>query len=256
MKPDNSTEDTSWPPELPKPRTVEEKYYDQIVAASVDLLGMQHLLSHDDQAVSAMNALATLIVNTNSPKAYSETKPPIHLYSGRVYFGDSVYLFADPDLNIAKQAHYLNMACAALLSNAPVLKKGAGFLIRAGIGIGNLRIRILEHYGEKRELMIGRSMANAHRIEESQQWIGGAIAKEIPADPVERYRVAYSVPMKTNAKVDAINWVKLASENCERSVLQSFCDDLKNSTPSESSAEQKVVNTISFVEAMCPSKLF
>jgi hypothetical protein len=237
-----------------------DEYFPRIAVAAVDICGMKQLISKEDSCSSAMQALALLVKNASvnqihkdaSFKGEGET-----LYELGDYFADSAYFFADASLDVGKQIDLLSVKCASLIAEGFLL----GFPIRAGIAVGDLRRKGVSLYGEgQKEVRIGKSMARAHILQESQDWIGGAVEAEFPPGPKEINRIKYEVPIKedsnvSNSKLEAINWVYILAggisgkEKTKDEVIDIVNNRIIGLGGSESPETQsKLRNTLGFIE--------
>lgn len=210
----------------------EDDYHDRIVVASMDILGMGRLVESDDDAATAANVLDVFLKNAAVPYWYerqSSDSPTGRMWSRQSHFGDSIYLFGNTDLSILEQTTYLLMQSAGLIQLGLgfwIEQRERSFLLRVGIAVGNVRWRRFDWFGQRIELPIGTALTRAHRIQEQQQWIGGAIERKL-ASSDDRYRLEYDVPLKMAAasvKLDAINWVQTVADNYP---IDSFVDALR-----------------------------
>ena len=207
-----------------------------------------------------MNALELLIINASTSDYFQDYAFKVKAgttYKSVYYFSDSVYFFADTNLDIGTQVDLLSVKCASLIAAGFSL----GFLVRAGIAVGDLRSRIVSLYnGDKSLVSIGRSMAKAHILQESQEWIGGAVESEFPKGAKEINRVNYDVPIKdkkkfTDTKLEAINWVYILASgiNGVRITKDEVIDKVQNSILKLNGSESETIkakleNTMRFVE--------
>lgn len=183
------------------------KHIPLIAVASVDLLGLKNLLSKNDNSKSAMTAIKQLRVNSCVDKAFIEKNlqsDHLKLFDHEMYFSDSLYFFADPAEAIGIQIDNLAVKCASLIAIG-LFYYPNGFLVRAGIAVGDLRIEKVKTQKDEQEIRIGTSMAKAYTLQESQNWIGGAVENGYPGDKKDRNRFSYSVPLK-NSYFYKCNW--------------------------------------------------
>ena len=234
-----------------------ETYIPIIAVAAVDILGVKKLLKRGDDCVSAMKTLGLFVKNSSVRDYFKDDtsrKKEGALYKLDDYFGDSVYFFGETNLDIGDQVDRLALKCASLVAGG--LKNG--FLVRAGIAVGDLRIKIFDLYGgRKREVRIGNSMARAHTLHECQEWIGGAVESNYPPASREINRISYSVPIKENTEfkqgeLEAVNWVYMLPINWKMSkdevmkVVRDLVETLGDS--SDEKIGFKLDNTIEFIE--------
>ncbi len=242
-------------------------YRQEVAVAAVDLLGMKALLEKDDKATSAMTALVGLRRNSATRDYYhaKDFKSSAGtLYQLEEHLGDSVYFFADTNLDIGTQVNRLVMKCAALIATG-LLHYPRGFLVRAGIAVGDLRKKLVQPpQGAPHEIRIGTGMARAHMLQKCQEWLGGAVEVKIAPAPKEINRIKYEVPIKDNTnfqqcELEAVNWVYiLANEysNDKGKVIDAVKKSM--SQPSNlancENALKKLENTLNFVEYVFSKK--
>lgn len=91
---------------------------------------------------------------------------------------------------------------------------GRNFLLRSGIAKGDLSSA---KWDEKKDpFFIGMCMANAHSLEDSQNWFGGCISKDIDCSKVKSdFIIEYdSIPLNSDkCKGYAINWIEAAKQS-------------------------------------------
>jgi hypothetical protein len=233
-----------------------EEYYPNIAAAAIDICGMGTLVNKGDECKSAMRAIELLVKNTVLQRgAYKKLpvhgKPDIFLHDISSYFGDSVYLFANPKNDLKTQVDLLTINCSALLAAGIAF----GFIARAGICIGDLRKSFFNLGGGRiQELRIGTSMVQAHQLQESQRWVGGAIDTNIPS--ADMYRFEYPVPIKTNSQwqdkdLQVINWV------CALKSISSLKSDEREYQDKEEMKQrvQKVVSDVGEIQRETEERL-
>lgn len=200
--------------------TDEDEYHEQIVVASIDILGMARRVESDDDATTAAGDLDIFLKNAAVPYHYDKPSfdsPTGRLYSRALHFGDSIYLFAEPEKSISQQATSLLVKSAMLIVmgvKSWIEERENYFLLRVGIAVGNVRWRRFRWFGELIEFPIGTALTRAHRIQEAQEWIGGAIDRQLQSSD-DRYRLECAVPLKTarRSEMDAVNWVQGVADN-------------------------------------------
>jgi len=235
----------------------DKEYYPLVAVAAVDMCGMKKLLDEEDNCSSAWKALTWLIRNASVNEFYSDKSLKNKagtMYELGTYFGDSVYIFADTSLDIGIQVDRLAVKCASLIG----VGFDFGFLVRAGIAVGDLRRKVISLYGDKQqEVRIGRGMAKAHMLQECQDWIGGAVESEFPPAPEQINRIEYDVPIKektdfSNSKLEAVNWVYILASrhgNKKDEVLDVVSKSILKLNGLESEKiRSKLENTIGFIE--------
>jgi hypothetical protein len=236
------------------------EYFPRLAVAAVDICGMKQLIGKEDNCTSAIKALALLVKNASVNKMYKDKSfkdEGVTIYELGDYFADSVYFFADASSDVGKQVDLLSLKCASLIAEGFLL----GFPVRAGISVGDLRRKGISLYGGvQREVRIGKSMARAHILQESQNWIGGAVEAEFPPGPKEINRIKYEVPIKedsnvSNSKLEAINWVYILAggiigkEKTKDEVIDMVNNTIIGLGDSESpETKSKLRNTLGFIE--------
>jgi hypothetical protein len=246
-----------------------DTFHDRIAVAAIDLLGVGDLLETDSDAIRAMDAcehlIGQVVIGQHAYETEELSASHIDLFKNRMYFGDSIYLFADPSDPLDQQVEKL-LALAAtviwigLLSYIRQEKKR--FLARAGIAVGNLRVRAISATSAGLVFPIGTSMSRAHIIESNQDWIGGALPSVLPSHHGRPYRVPYKVPMRctrrkerANQELEAINWIQAAVYD-ERYDETSLLQDIERiaSQQHDLGIRTKWENTAAFVEAKLQDK--
>jgi hypothetical protein len=249
-----------------------EEYYPNIAAAAIDICGMGVLVNKGDECKSAMRTIELLVKNTILQRGAYKTlpvqgKPDIFLHHISSYFGDSVYLFANPQNDLKTQVDLLAINCSGLLATGLSL----GFVVRAGICIGDLRKSVLNlGDGKIQELRIGTSMVQAHKLQESQRWVGGAIDTSIPSTDI--YRFEYPIPIKTNShwhgkNLQVINWVcalkdmsKLNSDKREyqneEKMKQRVQKVVSDVGAVQGETEERLTNTLKFIDYAFENKKY
>lgn len=84
----------------------EEFYIPEIAVAAVDILGFKKLAMRPDDCRKAMRVLARCVGNASEARMYSSTalNGPFEMtHAEDNYFGDSIYLFSDPHLEMRVQ---------------------------------------------------------------------------------------------------------------------------------------------------------
>jgi hypothetical protein len=237
-----------------------KEYYQKVAVAALDICGMKKMLGRDDKCYSAIHTLSLFIKNASVDtffpvKSQQDEGQKVYQYS--VFFGDSVYFFSDPKLDIQKQVDLLAGKCAALIA----IGFCNGFLLRAGIGVGDLVLGDVILFDDRKiETRIGNSMAKAHSIQECQKWLGGAVETNIPKSPKDINRISYDVPTKEKSefftsKLEAINWVYVLARGINNKsktkseiidLIEKRISNIDNSDSEE--IKQKLLNTTRFVE--------
>lgn len=199
-----------------------DEYHDRIVVASMDILGMANRVESDEDATTAAADLDIFLKNAQAPYHYRYDKPSVdspvgRLYSRALHFGDSIYLFGDPEKSLSEQATLLLGKSAVLIAlgvKSWIEKRDKYFLLRVGIAVGNIRWRSFRWFDDVIEFPIGTALTRAHRIQEAQEWIGGAIDRQLHSS-YDHYRLEFAVPLKTagESEVDAVNWVQAVADN-------------------------------------------
>jgi hypothetical protein len=233
-----------------------DRYVTQIAAASLDILGVRKLLGRDDQAVSAIDAVTRFVGNATSSGVYREPHPGSKLrdlFDADLYFGDSVYLFADPARPIQSQVEDLVMKVAPLITLG--IQQDPVFLVRAGIAVGDLRTRVVRNERGQREIRLGTAMLHAHVLETSQIWVGGAIAEGLLGTAIHG-TVAYPVPLRSGTDADsrlALNWIAWGwtLEKLESRLHSAF-----SGIGLTDEDRPKLENTLAFVRHVIPSGRF
>jgi len=241
-----------------------DTFHEEIAVASIDLLGVSSLLKEDSNATIAMNAceglVGQVVVGQHAYEHRVGDSLHIELFDRGMYFGDSIYLFADPTDPLDQQVEKLLPLVATVIwvgLFSQIRQEKKRFLARAGIAVGNLRIRTIPATPTGNVFPMGTAMSNAHQIESSQAWIGGALHSDLPSHHARPYRLPYEVSMShiwqeehTNQNLDAINWLKVASDD-ERYDETYLLRDLNTiaSQQNDARALEKWMNTASFVEA-------
>lgn len=237
--------------------SVDERYLPLVAVAAVDILGVKMLLSKEDECMSAMRAIEFFVKNSSMCDYYEDflfDRKAGTFYEFEQYFGDSVYFFADTGLAVGTQVDRLTAKCALIIATGLI----SGFLVRAGIAVGDLRVKSIELWGnQKREVRIGTSMLRAHMLQESQEWIGGAVESKYPPAYNDMNRFRYHVPVKENSKfcqseLEAVNWVYILADAIkagETEIIRivRYGVDWIGSLLNEE-VERKLANTIEFVE--------
>jgi hypothetical protein len=236
------------------------EYYPDVVVAAVDILGLGVLIQKPDQCEGAFGAANWLATNCLFSKAYDTPTGEsggFPLYESEVYFGDSAYLFGDPTELVQEQGSRLAAKCAALLWPGlhRHMRKGTGGLLRIGIARGDLRKGHVSQKGRVHEVRVGTAMLRAHDLELAQDWIGGAVAADVPRASPDDYRCAWPVPLKHGSpwagRCEALDWLRLAVENADNLKWdpESLTAFLLDNAPSEDRARSKWVNTLAFLRS-------
>jgi hypothetical protein len=226
-----------------------EVYVPILAVAAVDLLGISKLVEKTEQSTSAMNAIAKFARNASARDIYVDptfvTKHQ-EMYAIDDYFGDAVYLFGDPNLDLDEQIRLLVIRVATLILLG--LCGENRFLVRASIATGDLRRKSLRTERGVREIRIGSSMVKALHLQEDQNWIGGAVDASAPInEETRKWLLEYPVPLKravTQQPPLAVNWV---ASSISRQQVE---DALRNTVAeigSSAEAEIKLRNTLDFI---------
>src|SRR3954471_15018990 len=83
------------------------------------------------------------------------------LFDHGSYFGDTIYLFADPSRPITEQAEDMAGKVCSLIGLG-LLHSSVPFLVRAGIAAGHLHERVAKGDGTLNVIRIGTAMVKAH----------------------------------------------------------------------------------------------
>ena len=230
-----------------------EQYHSMVAVAAIDALGIKALLDRDDEASSAMHTLSILVKNAASRDFYDlpsfdGTATPMFQFDN--YFGDSIYLFSNPEIPLSSQVQRLAAKCASLLSVGLFIP--SKFLARAAIGTGNLRIFRVDTAIGIREIRIGTAMSKAHQLQEAQEWFGGSIIADVlyPSDDINAFE--YEVPLKNCLHLErvlAINWVGVMINNgYTSSQVEQLLRDAFNAIGSIGNREStKLQNALEFI---------
>jgi len=245
-----------------KGQMTDDRTHDPVVAAALDVLGVRALLEQDLTALAAANACDGL-VGTVLEARYAYTAPDpksdsIELYERGTYFGDSMYLFGDPSEPEQKQSAHLIVVCAMGIWSgiyASISDHRKSYAPRVGICRGNLRWREIRTSKHRLTVPIGTSMARAHLLQESQDWVGGAVSSEVAVSD-QQYVVEYPVPLKSGGRwwagsAQALNWVAIARQD-DRYDLGELSADLRRHAGQQKRKDAKLKweNTLTFAEAV------
>jgi hypothetical protein len=219
-----------------------------IAVAAVDILGVQGLVAKADQCLSAINAIGKLVKNASERRLFGPSQNPELMFDFDHYFGDSVYLFADPNLELHVQVQRLLIRVATLIT-AGLLWGETRFLVRAALAIGDLRKRVVSSEREAREVRIGTSMVRAHQLQEAQDWIGAAVDAAVPCNlETAKWTIQFPVPLKPSAVVSAppiaLNWI---GANCSRARIEDALHGAACEAGLTENAKTKLRNTLQFV---------
>lgn len=248
------------------------EYYPCVSVAAVDILAMKTLLNKPDKCESAMKALELLVKNASVNDFYPDEHFKVKagsMYEFGDYFADSVYFFGDTKQDMSNQVDLLCVKCASLIAGGIAF----GFLIRAGIAVGDLRIKKIQlSNGNYHEIRIGTSMARAHILQESQEWIGGAVESEFQHMPNDINRVPYDVPINKekatksgiilSSQLEAVNWVYILPNfrplhnsftgltfDTKEKVIEKVRNSVKeHGSPDCEEIQVKLNNTIAFID--------
>jgi hypothetical protein len=239
-----------------------DHYVPTIAAAAVDILGVQRLASKLDGSLAAINVLSKFVRNA-SPWLLSSPSTELasrhtKMYDVEVYFGDSLYLFADQSIILEEQILNLTIRVATLVA-VGLLVGAPRFLVRGGIAIGDLRKRLITRDGVDREIRIGTSMTRAHQLQECQDWIGGAIDGTAPRNSeTSRWTFGYPAPLKKSCDLDAVpvplNWIwKDGTPEGIENKLRLASEEISAPTTRSQTILQ---NTSRFIRAVCQAGRF
>jgi len=100
-------------------------------------------------------------------------------------------------------------------------------------------------------------MMKAQCLQETQQWIGGAIESSIPRGEHSVYRIQYPVPQsekkpRVEFPVEAINWVRLGIDNKQDVTFYPSIDNIEETAAAiaDPRVRAKWDNTHAFVKHM------
>ncbi len=242
--------------------TENDRTHEPVVAAALDILGVQALLDEDATALSAANAcdgfVGTILEARHAYIAPDPTSNSIQLFDRGMYFGDSMYLFGDPSEPEERQTSSLIAVCALTIWNgiyAVITDSRKKYAPRIGICNGNLRWRRIQTTRQQVEVPIGTSMARAHHLQESQDWVGGAVSAQVSIEN-HQFLANYAVPLKAGEKwwsdpVLALDWVSAARQDA-RYDISMLASDIRAHADllTQTDAQTKWMNTLSFVKKM------
>lgn len=124
-----------------------------------------------------------------------------HADLGVAWFSDTILLFTRRDDDACVQ-QLLSTVCGLIFVTMYAKQR-----IRAGIAYGEAHIDPIEH------LYVGMPLVEAHRLEQAQEWSGGALAKaaaeRAQAADAAFWLSTYAIPWKEHASVRsnvALNW--------------------------------------------------
>jgi len=241
-----------------RPETA-ETYCPTIAVAALDVLGINGLVSTCDKGIAAMNVLSKFVFNASIRDVYGD--PTLldrreQMYEVDLYFGDSMYLFADASRPLDAQVLWLLVRVATLIGLG--LWGPPRFLVRGAIAVGDLRKRLVRVGVTDREIRIGTSMTTAHRLQEAQDWIGAAVDAGAPlSNEATKWTSPMEVPLKASSKVDgkpvSVNWIWLNGnlEQTQHDVLAAIRE-----TGSFLAAGSKLANTLEFLNGAYKHGLF
>lgn len=189
-----------------------DRYFPKVAVAALDILGVKTLLLRNDGCQAALHSLSIFLGNASSRGIYEDSSLRVRtsvMYKDSMYLGDSVYLFADPSIGLEQQVQFLSLRVSSLIAQG--IRYPSKFLLRAAIAVGDLRERTVKGDSAPCVVKIGTAMMRAHALQEAQDWIGGAIAADVPLnDEVRKWTCDYSVPVKDSvlgqSTLIAINW--------------------------------------------------
>ncbi|HEY44510.1 MAG TPA: hypothetical protein G4O11_11070 [Anaerolineae bacterium] len=153
--------------------------------------------------------------------------------------------------------------------NVRALTSSLGWLLFETMLEVDTRLRCGVSYGEafidaENSIYVGQPLIEAHRLEQSQEWSGGALTREVvehlPADVrAGKYRdwflVPYSVPLKDGKTLEtlAVNWTIGAHRDLELPWSQTHATPPKEEWENEKRRDicEKWQNTKLFHERVC-----
>jgi hypothetical protein len=239
----------------------DEEYHPLVACAALDILGVKNLMTRSDSGRMAMDITRKFVRNACASGYYSATDLDSKVgdfYRTAAYFGDSVYLFADPGVGIAQQISLLSARVSSLIAMG--LWGDVRFLARAAIATGDLRIVTIATDCGQHEIRVGTAMIRAHVLESAQAWIGAALEIDDPAHlsaEGARWAFDYLVPLKDSihiaGRVHALNWI---GSGIEKPVVVETLRKTVDQVGADPQAAGKLANTESFVDAVYASGRF
>jgi hypothetical protein len=102
---------------------------------------------------------------------------------------------------------------------------------------------------EPRDIRIGTSMARAHQLEQTQEWIGGALDAGVPRNSMTaKWTIEYPVPLKSSWPLleprVAVNWI---GPNCSRQEIEDALQRATEEAGLSDAAKTKLHNALQFV---------
>jgi hypothetical protein len=242
----------------PGPST-NERYIPTIAVASLDLLAVGSLVAKSDRCESAMKALSAFVKNAATKRMYTDPQMAgtyIQTHAQEVYCGDSVYLFGDQQEQLASQVLHLSLRVASLIATGLWIPNK--FLVRAGISVGDLRIKVVVGEGIRHEIRIGASMIRSHRLQENQEWVGGALDAVAPVDEeTRRWTAPFPVPLKSSYRAPgvpiALNWIGAAHR---RNLIEGSLRQAVEEGGMSDHAMTKISNTLDFIQEVYETQTY
>ena len=234
----------------------ERRLADRYVAF-VDILGFSHLVSIEPLPVIAQK-ISRLIKHANSITIYrgGGGKPFGRYITQHMHFSDSILFWSAPVVT-EKDAFVegtgfsmfigILIACAATLEKIP---------LRAGVAFGQIYADI------RNRIIVGQPVVDAYRLEQAQEWIGGAFHASVDPKSIlgNGQAVRYPVPLKAETQertVLALDWVcsqigqvKTRAEGGRREDLLEWIAE-RITEASSLNIRDKYSNTKTFFESRC-----
>jgi hypothetical protein len=192
-----------------------EEYFENVVVASFDILGFKEKIRKDSRIASKV--LGNFVRNAQYGRtAYSaevdfskpgfESKKMFDLYSSIERFSDSLFVYGNPNEAIEDQ---LDKICGMAAKTVAIgLMCDRPYLVRCGIGTGDLVSKTISTFNEETTFFTGNSILNAYQIECEQNWAGGALHEDLVkfarGSNICKYK---SIPWKFSKRSSiAIDW--------------------------------------------------
>jgi hypothetical protein len=165
----------------------------------------------NDQVITRKGVEASVTHEVPTGTELSITRLPQSEHLGVARFSDTILLYALDDTN---------EACKKVMEVAGWL------LFRTLFGAQNTKVRIGVSYGEfyvnpQKDLFLGKAIVEAHKIEQQQVWMGGALSKGaeermrriIPSFPMGWFLAEYPIPVNGGKDADligglAVDWTQ------------------------------------------------
>ena len=235
-----------------------ERYSGQVAVAAVDVLGVCNLVNKGDDCALVVSVLEYFVNRVSDSRMFdnpANSQPVDRTHREDVYFGDAVYLFADPELDLAGQIVRLQVKVSTLVWMG--LYNKVQFLVSGAIAVGDLREKTINTPSGLRQLKIGTSMVRAMQLEEAQDWVGAAIDSSVSTNSeIMSWTSDFPVPVKTGfpgGTPRALNWIPLATD---RAALEQKLKDISSKIGADERSNHKVRNTMSFIEQVFLSQTF